>query len=210
MPWLFLPLRCGGSGLSKVVQYLVLVRHSLPEIDPAVPGKLWHLSAEGERRCVALAGRLSGHGLKCVVSSGEPKAVETAQIVAGQLGLPRSIERGLHEHDRSNVSGLSRKAFQEAVARLFEQPEALVFGAETAVEARERFASALSDVLAQYPTGSIAVVTHGTVLSLFVGQRAGLDPYALWQRLGLPCFVILDRASLDLVEVVPSVVPKDA
>jgi broad specificity phosphatase PhoE len=152
-----------------------------------------------------LADRLAGFGLKYVVSSVEPKAVETAEIIAEQIGLPCGAEAGLHEHDRSNVSGLSWNAFQEAVAQLFEQPEALVFGTETAVEARERFASALSDVLAQHPTGSLAVVTHGTVLSLYVGKQAGLDPYALWQRLGLPCFVVLDRVNLDLVEIVPSI-----
>lgn len=191
-------------------QHLVLVRHSLPEIDPAVPGRMWHLSVEGERRCSVLAERLAGYGLVQVVSSVEPKAVETAQIVADQLGLPCATEPGLHEHDRSNVNGLSRTEFQQAVVRLFEEPEARVFGTETAVEARERFASALSRVLIRHPSGSLVVVTHGTVLSLYAGQRAGLDPYALWQRLDLPCFVILDRASLDLVEVVPSILREGA
>ena len=189
-------------------QTVVLVRHSLPEIDPAIPGRLWHLSAEGERRCTVLAERLAGYGLEYIVSSAEPKAVETARVVAGHLGLPCSTKPGLHEHDRSNVSGLSRAGFQASVARLFEQPDALVFGTETAVEARERFASALSAVLARHPTGSIAVVTHGTVLSLYVGHQAGLDPYVLWQSLGLPCLVVLDRESLDLVEVVPTVIPE--
>ena len=189
-------------------QCLLLVRHSLPEIDPTVSGSLWHLSAEGERRCVRLAERLVVYGLGYVGSSIEPKAVETARIIADRLGLPCRTEPGLHEHDRSNVRGLSRAAFQEAVARLFEQPEALIFGTETAAEARQRFASALSGVLARHPAGSIAVVTHGTVLSLYVGQQAGLDPYTLWQSLGLPCFVVLDRASLDLVEVVPNVMPE--
>ena len=186
-------------------QNLILVRHSLPEIDPAVPGRLWHLSAEGERRCILLAERLADYGLVHVVASDEPKAVETAQIVADNLGVPCHTERGLHEHDRSNVSDLGRGAFQQAVARLFEQPEVQVFGTETAVEARERFASALSDVLIRHPTGSLAVVTHGTVLSLYVGRQASLDPYTLWRKLGLPCFVVLDRTGLDLVEVVPSV-----
>lgn len=191
-------------------QNLVLVRHSLPEIDPAVPSRLWHLSAEGKKRCVLLAERLAGYDPVHIVSSVEPKAVETARIVADHLGLPCNTGPDLHEHDRSNVVGLSRAAFQKVVVRLFEKPDERVFGTETAVEARERFTTALSGVLARHPTGSIAVVTHGTVLSLYVGQQTDMDPYVLWRKLGLPCFVVLDRASLDLVEVVPRVVPERA
>jgi hypothetical protein len=35
----------------------VLVRHSVPEVDPARPAEEWRLSEEGRARCAALRGR---------------------------------------------------------------------------------------------------------------------------------------------------------
>ncbi len=35
------------------------------------------------------------------------------------------------------------------------------------------------------------VVAHGTVITLFVARRAGLEPFPFWKRLGLPAFVAL-------------------
>jgi len=186
---------------------LILVRHSLPDIDPAVPASQWHLSAEGRLRCRTLADRLAAYAYApdVVLSSVEPKAVETAQIAARQLGLPCEAVEGLHEHDRSNVVGLDRARFHDAVARLFAQPQELVFGSETAEQARLRFAAAVDGVLRRYPDANVALVTHGTVLSLFVAHAAGVDGYRLWRQLGLPCFVVLSRPDLWLVEVVDDV-----
>jgi hypothetical protein len=41
------------------MRYQILVRHSLPDIVPDVPGSLWQLSAEGRARCRFLAEQLS-------------------------------------------------------------------------------------------------------------------------------------------------------
>ena len=46
-----------------------------------------------------------------MVSSEEPKAVETAGIAAGCLGLGCSVYPGLHEHDRTGVPFLGDEEF---------------------------------------------------------------------------------------------------
>lgn len=181
---------------------LVLIRHSLPEIDPAVPAARWRLSREGRTRCYALADRLARYDLDAIVSSPEPKAIGTAEIVAHQLGLPFESVGGLQEHDRSDVVGLDRALFRDAIARLFAHPHQLVLGRETAEEARQRFATSVGGVLERHPNTNVAVVTHGTVLSLFVAGVTGLDAYSVWQRLGMPCYVVLSRPGLRLIEVV--------
>lgn len=184
---------------------VILVRHSLPELDSSVPAREWHLSAVGRRRCRPLAQRLAAYGPAVIVSSEEPKAVETAEIVGQVLDLPTGAAPGLHEHDRSNTSGLDVVRFRAAIQRLFAHPDDLVYGCETADQARRRFAAAVDGVLDCYPDVSLAVVTHGTVLSLYAAGRAGCDAYALWQRLGLPSFVVLSRSDLGLLEVVEDV-----
>ena len=184
---------------------LVLIRHSLPEIDLAVPAARWRLSRNGRARCHALADRLARYDLDAIVSSTEPKAIGTAEIVAHQLGLSFETVDGLQEHDRSDVVGLDRTQFRDAVARLFSHPHDLVLGNETAEQARQRFAISVGSVLERYPNANVAVVAHGTVISLFVAGVTVLDAHAFWQRLGMPCYVVLSRPDLRLIEVVETV-----
>ena len=184
---------------------LVLVRHSVPEIDPHRPAHEWALSADGCRRAGQLAAWLAAYGLDLLVSSEEQKAVQTAAIAGEELGLPVVITPGLHEQDRSGAIGLDHGQFHDRVARMFSHPSERVLGTESADEARERFSRTLARVLARHPGQNLGVVAHGTVLSLFVAEREGTDPYGLWQSLGMPCAFVLSRDDLRVVEWVPEV-----
>jgi broad specificity phosphatase PhoE len=88
------------------------------------------------------------------------------------------------------------------VADFFHRPAELVMGCETAHQASHRFGRAMATVLSQHAEQNIIVFTHGTVLSLFVACTTGLEPLTLWQRLGLPSFVVLTLPQLELVKVV--------
>lgn len=185
---------------------LILVRHSLPEMVAGVPASEWQLSGEGRRRCTALAGRLAAYGLDAVVSSQEPKAVETGQIVAEILELSFETAIGLHEHERGVVRDLgSHEDFAAQVARFFERPDELVLGYETADEAHARFTRAIDSVIEQRPDSDLAIISHGTVLTLFIARAAGLDPVPFWESLTLPCFAVLSLPDLDLLEMVADV-----
>jgi len=185
---------------------LILVRHSLPEMVTGVLASEWHLSAEGCRRCSVLAGRLAAYELAAVISSEEPKAIETGQIVAETLGLPFETAPGLHEHVRGVVRDLgSREGFQAQVARFFEHPDELVLGYETADEAHARFARAIASVIERRPTTNLAIVSHGTVMALFITRTAGLDPIPFWKGLGLPSIVVLSLPDLEALEMVVDV-----
>jgi broad specificity phosphatase PhoE len=182
---------------------LIVVRHSLPEIDPGRPAAEWPLSEEGRRRSRALAARLADYDLAAIVASQEPKAAETGRIVAGVLGLPFETAPDLHEHERQHEPFFaSQELFRRQVVRLLEQPEAPIFGQETGDEARRRFATALEAVLAAHRHGNLAVVAHGTVMALFLGRAAGLDAVSFWQRLGLPAFAVLSLPGYEVLEVV--------
>ena len=171
-----------------------------------MPGSQWQLSEEGRQRCKDLAERLAAYDLAVIVASQEPKATETGQIVADMLDIPFETAVDLHEHERPTIGYLgSREQFQARVASLFEHPRELVFGSETADEAHSRFANAIDNVVEQHPSGNLAVVTHGTVLTLLVSRAAGLDPVPFWKSLGLPSFVVLFLPALGLLEVVADV-----
>ncbi len=184
---------------------LILVKHSLPEVVSDVAVSRWRLSEEGRRRCRVLTEKLAVYGPGVIVTSVEPKAVETAEIIADALGRPFEVVEGLHEHERSNVGFLEKERFEGAVAEFFRRPQELVFGKETADQAHERFAGAITEVLEKHSIESVAVVAHGTVMALFVARANGLDPFPLWKRLGLPSFIVLSRPEMGLMSVVEEV-----
>ena len=184
---------------------LILIKHSLPDLDPTVPASQWPLSEAGRLKCKTLSERLAVHHPDVIVASTEPKAMETAQIIATLLGTPCATAEALREHDRRNVGFLSPEQFGAAVARFFESPQDLVLGRETADQAHQRFAAAIEGVIARYPTDTVAVVTHGTVIALFVARATGLDPFPFWRRLGTPAFVVLSLPERHVVAVVENV-----
>ena len=184
---------------------LLLVRHSLPVITGDQTASMWQLSEEGRRRCERLAEMLAAHRPGVIVTSTEPKAIETGQIVGEQLGVPVKAAPNLHEHERPGTDLDTFEQFQAKVARLLENPGEGVFGAETGDQARERFAAAVDKALKQHPDGNVAIVSHGTVMTLFLARAVGIDPVPFWKGLGLPAFVVLSYPDLELLEVVASV-----
>jgi 2,3-bisphosphoglycerate-dependent phosphoglycerate mutase len=65
---------------------LLLVRHSVPAPDPSVPSEEWRLSEEGRGRCAELARHIAVYEPQRLLSSPEPKALETAELIAAILG----------------------------------------------------------------------------------------------------------------------------
>ena len=185
---------------------IILVKHSLSQINPDTPAKQWVLSAEGERRCLPLVEQLIHYQPDIIITSDEPKAIETGQRVAEHLAIPWRVRRGLHEHERQNAPFFPAvEAFRAVVKRFFDQPGRCVFGEETADETHFRFANAIADVLETHPRQTVALVTHGTALTLFVSRLFGLDAYPLWKSLTLPSFVVLEHPPWRLADVVTDI-----
>lgn len=191
------------SGASSL---LILIKHAMPEIVPGKPPSSWLLSEAGKKSCRALGERLRGFEPEAIVTSTEPKANETGLRVSSVLGVPFESAPDLHETLRETV------AFQDDpdewhanVQRFFDHPDELVLGEETAAHAAERFTAAVQAVLTRYADGTVAIVCHGTVISLYAARVAGIEPYPLWRRLGLPSFVALSRPEMEIVEVVDGV-----
>jgi broad specificity phosphatase PhoE len=171
---------------------LLFVRHSVPRQAPDVPAREWRLSDEGAVRARALARHVAIISRPALLaSSDEPKARDTAAILGAALGLDARVVPDLREHDRTGVAYRSPEDFTAVVARFFAHPAERVFGAESAAEALARVSSAVSGLIAAAPSGDILIVTHGTVLSLFVAATTGADAAAFWRRLPLPALAVL-------------------
>ena len=183
---------------------LLLIKHAAPIVTPGEPPAAWPLSPAGQASLGPFAAALAAYAPAAIVASDERKARETATGLAAQLGLAApTLDHDLREHERRPSDFFPRPDdFTAAVRRFFNQPDELSFGRETATAAGARFAAAAMRHRAAAPPGDLAIVAHGTVISLFVAARAGLDPFLLWQRLGLPSFVVLALPEGRVVEVV--------
>jgi broad specificity phosphatase PhoE len=182
-----------------MTKYLILVKHSVPEIEENRPANAWKLSAEGQIRAQRLAEELKSYEPEAILSSHEPKAQETAAILARQLRLDLQTVPDLHEHDRSNMPFLSHDLFQVSIREFFQKPDKLVFGSETANQAHGRFYRAIHSILSAHTGKTIVIVTHGTVISLFVSRLTGSSDLEIWSKLGLPSFVAIDLHSSTLI-----------
>ena len=188
------------EGGTERMPVFVLVKHSLPEIDSEIPSREWRLSEEGQVRSRILAEKLGQYDLDVIVSSNERKAIETASISARRLNIPVEVVEGLHEHERRNVGFLEKECFEQLISHFYAQPAELVFGAETADTAYKRFSKSVKGLSERFPQDNLAIITHGTVLSLYVSRITQQDPFAMWKQLGLPSYVVLSRPDLNVVE----------
>jgi broad specificity phosphatase PhoE len=183
------------------INRLILVKHSLPEIIESIPARDWDLSEEGRIRAQMLAGKLNPYRPIVIFSSIEPKAQQTAEIIGEKLGLDFQVLDGLHEHDRSQSPFYSRDEFQSLIQEFFEKPDMLVIGSESANQAFARIHTSINSILKSQNGENIMVVSHGTVISLFISRLTGHNNYLLWKELGLPSYAVLDVKSNTLLKM---------
>lgn len=178
---------------------LVLVRHAHPEVVPGIPARDWQLSEAGRASCVLLADQLQPEQPQVIVTSQELKAIQTGALTGARLGITPLQAGDLHEHDRVNVPFTDSATFRAQVRAFFARPDVLIFGGETADAVHDRFARAVDALRQTYAGQNLVVIAHGTVISLYVSRRTGIDPYTLWTTLTLPSVVVLDATATRIL-----------
>lgn len=188
--------------------YLIFIRHSISQPQPKVSAHQWMLSVAGQARCTALADRLRSYAIEQIYASPEPKARLTGALLARHLGaVPMEEHIGLMETRRTTAPYFDNiEDFQAAIQRAMAAPDELLFGEETFTAARERFGEAVRQVLLLHPQQTVALVTHGTVLSLYLAPILHRPSFDLWQLWGMPAYVVLSQEDMQVVELVEEVV----
>ncbi len=187
----------------KNMPRLILIRHSNPNQIHDVNSHYWELSEKGRANCQPLAEKLRPHDIQRMITSDEPKAMQTGQLVAEYLDIPVETAPDLYEQKRYTVGWFnSIEERTAAVRKLFEQPDEVVFGEESGIDAYQRFAQAIDSIHSQYPDENLGIATHGTVMALFLERRAGVNAIEFWQQMGIPMFVVLEPTENGNFEVI--------
>ncbi|WP_062206397.1 bifunctional RNase H/acid phosphatase [Streptomyces sp. NBRC 109706] len=140
----------------------------------------------GHAQAASAAGALVGAGIGAVVSSPLRRCRQTAEAVAGRLGLDVRIEEGLRETDFGSWEGLTfeeirRRHPAELTAWLSDADATPVGGGESFAAVARRVAVARDKTLARYPGRTVLAVTHVTPVKTLIRLALGAPPSAMFR-----------------------------
>jgi broad specificity phosphatase PhoE len=156
--------------MTCLIRYLT---HPQVEIDPAIPVPSWGLSAVGRTRTEMLANAGWLFGTTQIISSGERKAIQTAEIIAGKLNVAVEVREAMHENDRSATGFLPPNEFEAVASKFFAKPFVAIRGWERAIDTQVRIVRQVEHVLARNRAGDVLFVGHGAVGTLLFCHYAG-------------------------------------
>ncbi len=191
--------------MTKNMRKLVLIRHAETQQAADVPNHEWALTEQGRQSVSTLAEALRPYQIDTLFTSTQQKAFETGKLLATELDITvEDIVEDFDEHDRSaNAPYFAAEAdYVAMMARFFGEPAEIIYGTESAFDARGRFANGIYDIQDESPNGTVAIVTHGTVMALFLARCMGLDAFTVWQdiqQLGTPCYAVLSLPDFALL-----------
>ena len=171
---------------------LHIVRHAQVLIRPEVPPEEWHLSPVGLDSARRLAAEGDWRGVTRIWHSPQPKTAETAQAIAQVLHIPTEPAPGLAELTM-DTGFLGTAEFERRVGAYLEGEGAPDPAFEPYDRAQARIVATLHDIVTRAAGASVAVVSHGRILtvlfSALCGTRLG---QADWKSIRLPDLAVVD------------------
>ena len=171
---------------------IVLIRHGETLLNAArtLQPADTPLGPRGLAQAQALARRLGAGGVRAILSSDLPRALQTAGILGAACGLPVMVEPLLQERNFGDLRGRPYDALGFDPLAMTDAPP----GGESATAFRERVARAFARIVALRTTldGDLAVVTHGLLIHALLERHARFGAgSALPARLGNTSVTIL-------------------
>ena len=172
---------------------LVLVRHAQSAPAAHLAEAAFPLSEKGRQQALDLAPVLAELGVDALASSPYQRAVDTLQPYADRAGLSIAIDHDLRE--RSLGAWLeSPEAVNETMRRMHADPDFAPAGGETSRAVVARFEAALRRVIAAAPGRTIAVGSHGGIISHFLAPRGEGLASEFWRGIRNPHLFIFDAS----------------
>jgi broad specificity phosphatase PhoE len=163
------------------VTTIVLARHGETDWNA---GLRWQghadppLNEEGRRQAHKLGARLAGEKLDAIYASDLARARETAEIVAGDIGLPVRALEALREIDVGEWSGLTtmeiERLYPEGVRRHQSGGDGWESG-ETHAAMTERVIGAVQEIAAEHPSERLLLIGHGGTIRALLAHAEGVE-----------------------------------
>lgn len=140
------------------------------------------ISERGEAQAAACGAALAALGLTDprVYASPYRRAGQTAQAIAGALGVGVSVLGGVQEMDTGNWNGRPYSALEVGAEEIVHPDGSFGFeGGESARIVQERFSAALAQAVAA--GGTPVIVSHGLALQVMLADLLGVPFAEAWQ-----------------------------
>jgi len=175
---------------------LYLIRHARSQM-MGDEIERWPLSEQGRREAGVLARQNFWREVEFIFSSPEPKALQTAWPAARRWDIPLEAVDCLHELHRPRLV----RDYDMVVARLFAEPETSIAGMDPAAQAAERITRCLKELVASHPEQTLAVVSHGLILTLFLARLENRCPtVAEWRAISFTGLAVMDTTTWRLIK----------
>ena len=175
---------------------LYLIRHARSQMTGDAAER-WPLSEDGQREADFLARRDFWREVELICSSPEPKALQTAEPAAHCWRIPLEIVGCLHELRRPRLV----PDYQKVVASLFAHPKRSIADMEPAAQAAERITQCIKGLAEAHPERTLAVISHGLVLTLFLARLEDRWPTVTdWRTVPFTGLAIADTITWHLIK----------
>jgi 2,3-bisphosphoglycerate-dependent phosphoglycerate mutase len=165
---------------------IILIRHAESAPDFTLPERDWPLTARGHAQAETLVERLAEHRIDRIYASPYIRAIDTVRPLATRRGLAVELVDDLRE--RKLVDGFAAD-FAALVERSFAEPDFALPGCESAAAAQRRVVAAIAPLARADQT--IAIGSHGQLISLFLNARDPGFGFAQWQAMPFPDVIIV-------------------
>jgi broad specificity phosphatase PhoE len=159
---------------------ILVARHGEAEYEtPEMNASGGSLTPLGRRQARELGERLRSERVAAVVSSDLSRAVQTAEIAGGVLGLPVRVRERLHEYPAGDFLGRPYDdGFFAPLMAAWRAGDLSVGvpGGETGRQTADRVLAVLADIADDFRGETVLVVSHGGVILALWGAIAPGSP----------------------------------
>ncbi len=172
---------------------VIFVRHCQSAPSPGVPQEFWPLTEKGRGQAQDLVPILAELGVTALASSPYLRTIETLRPFADATGLTIHIDEDLRE--RSFGGWIEDvEAINEAVRRMHADPSYALEGGESAQVCLARFQAGIERAVRAHPHGTLAIGSHGGILSHLLARHPGGFTGEFWRRIRNPHLFLFDYA----------------
>ncbi len=177
--------------------HLYLITHAHTSQDATSDARTWQLSAFGTQQADALARLPMWDSIQCIGLSTEQKSLLTVKPVLAEAD--RLVVADSRFDELRRVGWVENYA--EQVQAAFERPDDSIDGWEPAATALARFVEGVQALCLAHQGETLALVSHGLVLSLYRAHLLGQArvEFADWQNLDFGAVAIVNPVAGKLL-----------
>ncbi|MBW8352045.1 histidine phosphatase family protein [Bacillus sp. IITD106] len=175
---------------------LYFVRHAHSTYTPDEQGR--PLSVRGLEYAQLVTDILKLEEIDYVISSPYKRAIQTVEGIAIWIHKEVMIEEDFKER---MLAGFPVEDFNEAITKVWENPEFAWEGGESNVSAQKRGVEITCKILQKYESKNVVIGTHGNIMVLIMNYFDSKFDFSFWQNLDMPDIYKLTFEGMQLVDV---------